>query len=200
MNKLPRLVICALTLLLVGCTPEISLNPLFDESKKESILFENLAGEWKVQPTQNSGESDANTRWVFKRSEDGKGYDLSTFSINENGNYLSNVHILKLNDYLFVDMAPNQENPYKNESKPFPTISGHIIGRIWVDENSVRIHVLDEAWVIKRIKAGTLGLDSTETPDGTILTATTEQLRKFAVDHADDKEAFSLNYDLIKVR
>ncbi len=198
--KIPfRLLMCALSLFLVGCTPEISLNPLFDESKKESILFENLVGEWKVQPTQNTGESDANTRWAFRRSEDGKGYTLSTFSISENGSYRSNVHILKLNDYLFMDLGPGERDS-SEFGTPFPTISGHVIGRIWLDENSVRIHILDEAWVVKQIKAGTLGLASTETPQGTVLIATTEQLRKFAVEHAEDKEAFSLNYDLIKIR
>ena len=190
----------ALACLLAGCAPVISLNPLFDESKKESIFFESLVGEWKVQPRSNSSQSDAQGRWIFRRTEDGKGYDVSSFEIDKEGSFRSIVHVLKLGDFLFIDVGPTEQDSDKTPNVPYPMVTGHAIGRIWVERDSLRIQLLDEAWVSKQVKAGTFELAHADVEERTILTATTEQLRKFALEHAEDKDAFSVNYDLTKVK
>ena len=51
----------------------------------------------------------------------------------------------------------------------------------------------------KQIKAEKFSLPHANAAEGTILTATSEQLRQFVLKHAGDTEAFSLKFELTKV-
>jgi hypothetical protein len=87
----------------------------------------------------------------------------------------------------------------KNPSFPYPAIAGHVIGRVYLEKDKMRIDFLSDQWVSGQAKAGKLTLSSirigVETvfsiPDRLVLSAATEDLRKFALQHAEDKEAFS---------
>jgi len=58
----------------------------------------------------------------------------------------------------------------------------------------MRIDFLNDKWVSDQAKAGKLALVTVKTPNLVILAASTEELRKFALEHADDKGAFSENF------
>ena len=55
----------------------------------------------------------------------------------------------------------------------------------------MRIAFLSDEWIKDHAKEGNLTLPNIAGPDGILLTAKTEELRKFAIEHAEDTEAFS---------
>ena len=153
----------------------------------------------KIIPKQEKDVDNPNGRWIFQRDQKGSGYTLKTFDISKDGSVASVAHIIKLGDFLFLDVEPADVNSDEVALTPYPIIPAHAIARIWIDEHGARIHFLDNTWLEKQIKAGKLEIPYAAAPAGTVLTATTEQLRKFALQHAEDKEAFSLNFDMVKV-
>jgi hypothetical protein len=62
----------------------------------------------------------------------------------------------------------------------------------------MQIHFLDEEWVKKQAEAGTFSLPHLNVDGDQIITAQTDDLRKLIEAHADDKEALSVNYDLVR--
>ncbi len=55
----------------------------------------------------------------------------------------------------------------------------------------MRIDFLSDDWVKNQQKAGKLSLPHVVGPEGILLTAPSEELGKFAIEHSEDKEAFS---------
>jgi len=62
----------------------------------------------------------------------------------------------------------------------------------------VRLDLLDNDWVDKQIKVGKLGPAHLDTPNGQVIVAPTEELRKFALEHVNDEKAFSFTEHLVK--
>jgi len=56
---------------------------LLDSSKKEAIFFSGLVGEWRVQTKKDSDED--HSRWIFRRSDDSSGYQVTTFDTERHG-------------------------------------------------------------------------------------------------------------------
>jgi hypothetical protein len=139
-----------------------------------------------VQAKKDSDEDHA--RRNFRRSDDGTGYEVTAFDTEKHGSLRSTFHIVKLGDAFFVDIV-GPEAPAGAENAPFPTIPAHAIGRIWVDEGAVRWRLRDEAGVNKQVKAKNFQLAYADLSLGLVLTAPTDELRKFVTLHADDKEA-----------
>jgi len=65
------------------------------------------------------------------------------------------------------------------------------VGRVYLEKDTMHIDFLSDKWVSDRAKAGKLGLPCVLIGNRIVLSATTEDLRKFAMQHAEDKEAFS---------
>ena len=55
----------------------------------------------------------------------------------------------------------------------------------------MRIDFLSDQWTKDQAKAGKLPVTSVTGPQGQVVSATTDELRKFALAHAEDTEAFS---------
>ena len=77
-------------------------------------------------------------------------------------------------------------------------ISTHMMGRIWLTKDSLEIHFLKDDWVKAQVKAGAFPLANVDVEGSPILTAKTDDLRKFMQAHADDQEALSENYSLVR--
>ena len=75
-----------------------------------------------------------------------------------------------------------------------------MLGRIWLEDNALRIHFLSDAWVKKQVKAGKFPLAHLDMNGGQLLTAGTDDLRKFMQAHADDNEALSENFECARVK
>jgi hypothetical protein len=72
------------------------------------------------------------------------------------------------------------------------------MGRLWLEKNSLEIHLLKDDWVKDQIRAGSMPLSHLGENGDLILTASTDELRKFMQEHAEDKEALSENFKLVR--
>jgi hypothetical protein len=203
MGKPLRLALVVVTsLLLVGCSPVKCLFPLFTDT--DQLFDPNLIGEWRVAPEQNQGDKVSTTRqnerWIFQKTLDHPSYDCSQIELGKHGAVLSTAQLVKLGDTLFVDFSPGPAFPEGPQDTSYPRVDAHAIGRIWAGKDEIKIRFLDAKWAWKQIHAGNFPLTYVDAPTDLVVTATTDQLRKFASDHADDKEAFSVEFRLIRMK
>lgn len=180
--------------LAAGCGPADSLFSLY--TAEDKTFDPALLGAWKPQhPTEDSNEK--NTRWVFKR-KDANVYAFCWTAVNQEGCMRANARLVKLGDALFVDFegaTDDEDLPPKTTSSPFPIVPTHMFGRIWIEKDTLRIHLLQEDWIKKQIKAGTFKLPYLEVNGSILLSAKTEDLRQFAQQHAEDQDAFSEKFE-----
>jgi hypothetical protein len=185
-------------LLIAGCEPINSLFALYTNDDK--VFEENLIGEWKeVSEPGNSVQEDL--RWVFYRDGDSFAYKTSLISLEKKGGFLSKGRLVQLGNFQFIDFEADETSVDSGDAAvPFPFLVSHMFGRIWIEKNTVRIHFLNDDWVKEQLKNGKLDLAHAGPPDNPVLNATTEELRKFSLERAEDKEAFSENYRLERVK
>jgi hypothetical protein len=192
-------VVLCLALLLNGCAPACSIFALY---KADDKAFEkDLIGTWKLVVTNpDDSDSNKNSRWIFQQSTENS-YDFKWGVVGTKGGFLAKVRLVRIGTLLFIDVEGNtddeaidaRENPVS-----FPTIPVHMFGRIWLEKNKLEIHFLNDDWVKAQAKAGTLPLSYLDADGNPLLTAKTDDLRKFMQDHADDEAALSENYSLVR--
>lgn len=192
----------ALALLFSSCVPVMSLLPYYTDSDK---LFDgNLVGEWRVVPdrsqTDEGSASDENQRWIFQKTKDQTTYDAWQMELGKSVLGRSTATLVKLGDALFLDLGPGDDASDGPHDLRYPTVDAHLIARVWIEKNEVKMRFLDVEWVLDQVHAGKFPLARVETPNGLILTASTEELRKFLSVHADDKEAFAVETHLVRVQ
>jgi hypothetical protein len=176
---------------------------LFPLATDADQLFDpNLIGEWRVAYDQKDQTSSTtqNERWIFQKTLDHQSYDCSQIELGKHGAVLSTATLVKLGDTQFVDFESGPAFPEGPQDVSYPMIYAHAIGRIWVDKDEIKIRFLDVKWAYKQIHAGNFPLAYVEIPTDLVITANTEQLRKFASAHADDKEAFSDEHRLVRMK
>ncbi len=111
---------------------------------------------------------------------------------DENGEKLISAgRLVRLEGYLFFDLGSPDLEPRKNATIPYPTIQSHVFGRVHLEKDKMHIDFLKAKWVSDQAKAGKLTLASVTTSNGIALSANTQDLRKFVLEHAEDQDAFS---------
>jgi hypothetical protein len=189
----------ALVLLLAGCGPASSLFPLFITGDKE--FDERLLGEWRMQAEASFKHGEKSGRMVFRKSADGTEYEVTLFDSDEKGmNLALTARLVRLGNFSFIDFGTADADKRKFREIPFPAIESHSFGRINLEKGSVRFDFLSDDWVKEQGKAGKVALATVQTPNGLVISATTEELRKFALEHAEDTEAFSEPYSLSRTK
>ena len=91
---------------------------------------------------------------------------------------------------MFIDLGSPDLEPRKNATIPYPTIQSHVFGRVRLEKDKMHIDFLNDRWVSDRAKAGKLTLASVTISNGIALSANTDELRKFALEHAEDRTHF----------
>jgi hypothetical protein len=199
MKRTPLLLAAAaLASILAGCGPINSLQPLY--TKEDKVFEETLLGEWRPKSPEN--DEDKKARWTFEKSGNEYFYTLCMTTIEKKGCLRAQARLVRLGGALFVDFEGDtrDDDASKITNMPFPIISTHMIGRIWIEKDAFRIRMFEDDWINKHIKEGKFALAYTTTDGGTVLTAKTEDLRKFAQDHADDEVAFSGSFELVRAK
>jgi len=189
----------SLTLLLNGCGP---VNSLFSLYQADDPAFEeSLIGTWQPVITE-SNEDDKDTRWTLEHPSDDKFYAFTWGSVKGKGGLTAKTRLVKLSDNLFIDFEGDMNRAENLQGKelvlPFPAISTHMIGRIWLGKDSLRIRLLSQDWVDTQIKAGTFSLSRENVDGSAVLTAKAADLRKFMQEHADDHVALSEEFELVR--
>lgn len=178
-TSLPTLRLIIALLLAGACVP--SLHPLYTDA--DLFLDRRLIGRWV-------GVEDSRTppTWRFERSGD-DGYTLTHTAEGKTARF--NAHLVRLRDYVFLDIQPRQEPGKLNEVLEAHLVGAHTFSRIWVEDNQVRMASLDEDW-LKRMLREKKFLLSHEIIDGRmLLTASTPTLQRFAIRYAEDTLAFA---------
>jgi hypothetical protein len=145
-----------------------------------------------------SGSSQAET-WTFSKRND-KSYLL--IHVDEKGRPAAfDVHIIKLDENYFMDFyptdMPNGNVFYSglrlNEFNSFQAIhliAVHTFAKMELKDGLLTIRMFDPDFLQKLLERKQIRIKHEETEDGYILTASPEELQKFASKYAHVKEAF----------
>ncbi|PYU12162.1 MAG: hypothetical protein DMG37_14215 [Acidobacteria bacterium] len=182
---------------LSGCAPENSLFPLY--TGEESMFNERLVGAWRMQKSPDQKSSD-DSYWIFSQGKEKNTYLLRGVDAKKSsGDLTLTAHLLRLGAYTFIDFATPEDSEELNvHISMLPYIPSHVFGRMRIEKTYVRVDLLDDEWVKKQIQAGKLNLAHVEGPSETVLTAPTDELRKFALEHAEDEKAFAFTEYFVK--
>jgi hypothetical protein len=164
----------SLLLVVCGCGPELTLNPLYEE--KDLVFDDALLGTW-ITSEATDGTMTEGLAFSFKKSG-ANGYEVVFPCTDEGGKCKSEVHLVRLGKFLFLDaFAPESDSTGEDQNKvpmPFPRIGVHILGRIWIGKDMVFMTLLGDDGVKDLVKKKKLTNGYATTRDGIILTGTTE--------------------------
>jgi hypothetical protein len=180
--------IAALVCVLVGCEPQKSLFPLATDEDK--VFESQLLGEWKIWTGTELKSDEKPGLITFSKDNAPYIYDVKIPNFGDDGSttLTSRAKLVRLGNLLFVDFeAPDLD---RLPRFPYPAVESHVFGKLSLEKDKARIDFLSDVWVQDNIKAGKLPLSFVPL-QGPLLSASTADLRKFAMDHADDSKAFS---------
>jgi len=184
----------AFAVLLVGCEPQISLFPLFTQDDK--VFDKQLLGEWQIWSGTELKPGDTPGSIIFSASKEAYTYDVRIPNFDEDHRTLSSeARLVKLGNYVFVDFGTPDVD--KLPQIPYPAVEGHAFGRLTLEGDKGRIDLLNDEWVKDSTKAGKMSL-AFQDASRVVLSAGTSDLRKFALEHAEDHGAFSQTYTLAR--
>jgi hypothetical protein len=179
-----------------GCVR--SLYPLFTE--KDYIFVARLAGTWP----DKSGDT-----WIFSKQAD-KSYRLQYYQHEFGGGIFKegtpgdtgtfDAHLGRLGKNLFLDVFPEQGSTDSHTGKIFGNIKNdfynwhflpmHSIMKVWFENDSLRLSLLDNGWLKKMIDNKSVRISHERLDDQIILTASTEELQQLVTKYGDDERAF----------
>ena len=181
MNKIQHIIVVAMTISMMGC-PTRSLFPLFTE--KDLVFDQALVGTW-------DGTEDGET-YAFQRSGE-KGYAVVLRDKSgDTRNY--NVQLGRLGTFLFTDTSPSKGGGDHH------FISAHLISRIALEGDTLRMSLLESDWLRDMIDAKKLSIAHVRRGGEIILTATTEELQSLVLRFAEDDKAFPNPAVLVRMK
>lgn len=175
--------------LLAGCAPQDSLFPLFLES--DAVFDPQILGTWTVQAGSGLKGDEDKRQALFAKGERERTYEVTIPNLDQGTAFISHARLVKLGNYLFIDLGSPDLEHSKANFIGYPAVTSHVFGRVFLNGDSMRIAFLSDQWIKDHAKEGNLTLPSITGPDGILLTAKTEELREFAIEHAEDTEVFS---------
>lgn len=172
---------------LQGCIVK-SVHPFYKES--DVVYQKDLEGSWVDQ--------DKNGWQIHKNPYKSNSYELH---YSKNGREISLLgHLFKLNDNLYIDLIPTEDNSEDIPVFDLHIVPTHSIARVaTLNDHQVSIKWFNEEWLRKmfvenRIKIShELVMDENpQSPDDGfyLLTASTDELQKFVSKYGDDPQAY----------
>lgn len=191
-----------LALILAGCGPVMSLFPLYKDA--DFVTEDSVIGQWSEQDfSERSDKNPLEQReccWKIEKGGNGS-YNISIPMGKGNPHHTRvAIRFLKLDGKFFVDAEPPDIDLDKDKSTDmlFPVVGAHIFGRIWIEKDEIKMKLLDQDWLRDAILGKRIHLDYVYTKGALLLAANTDDLQRFAIQFADDKDAFGDGYDLIR--
>jgi len=223
------LLLLAGLLLLTGCVPVDSLNPLYTD--KDLAFDKSLLGSWVGADKGEEGGLE-----ILAREKDGKKSYLLVMTdkdkdLNVFKKTVYHAWLVKLDEHLFLDVVQQSFEPQSatyflqvKSGKSGPTIQpalvkigeaaylefqnaapdgkvgarvrrAHWIMKVAKKEKTLQLDWADDEAFGKAVQAGTVKLPSTLLGEGknkdVVITASTQELQKFVVEHAEDKTFFN---------
>jgi Flp pilus assembly protein TadD len=184
------LAICSL-LLLGGCgSPAVSLHPLYLDKEKPATET-GIEGTWLAE---DNSAVDA-IGWNIRVDSSGC-YQAESEQKNSEANKQKETEIYKiclvrLQEKLFFDEEFISKNigaaVINANDLGQTTVRGHNVGRLWLEKDMLRVAQITSKWVEQNMPEGQRAMQDKTA----IITASTDDLRKFLSEHAEDSSAWS---------
>ena len=156
---------------MTGCAPAVAIHPLYTSR--------NLVSDLPLEGTWASSDGEV---WQVKKSEDGYEVDSA-----QGSKYT--VHLLRLNEYEFVDVA--------SKSDPEVGVAGHLFAKIRMEGDELYVSPIDETWLKHMVEVGQAPQSTMGEGQQIVLTAPTSELQKFVLLHAADPDAWEDDNDAL---
>jgi len=156
---------------MTGCAPAVAIHPLYTSR--------NLVSDLPLEGTWASSDGEV---WQVKKSEDGYEVDSA-----QGSKYT--VHLLRLNEYEFVDVA--------SKSDPEVGVAGHLFAKIRMEGDELYVSPIDETWLKHMVEVGQAPQSTMGENQQIVLTAPTSELQKFVLLHAADPDAWEDDNDAL---
>lgn len=176
--------------ILQGCIP--SLYPIYTADKLVEIKA--LTGTWAVSNDNKAAGKQTET-WQFKKAG-GKSYHL--VHRDEQGYQAAfEVHVIKLGNHFFMDFFPMNLKEagieivdQMNSMQSYHLLPVHTFAKLEVNEGALSVKMFDPDFLKDLLERQQIRIKHEEPETGYILTASPEELQKFAQKYAEVKQAF----------
>ena len=188
-----------------GCSPAVSVRPLYtDADLKKPILEPRIEGEWISPDLDKAGtDEELSLKWkIDPPKRPGLSYSVEVRTAKsdpQEGEEVTsyNVRLVPIADKLFFD-ADFDEQKYEQHKIGRDAILGmapaHLIGRVWVQQDFLRIALFDSDWVKDNSPESFREMVSASDTDIAVFTGSTAELRKFVLQNANNEKALSYPY------
>lgn len=182
----------ALLISLASCVPQMALRPWYDE--KDLVLEPGFAGTWNS--VDDKGKVDDRAVFTIAQNLE-KGYTISLEDSSQAGVRCAwEARLFRVNGQLFID-ATQLTTKFNGDYVAELYIPGHMVGTVKLSADAVSLRFLDDEWMTKAVKANGKLIKNEMVDDAPVLTASTAELRAFALAHAGDEKAFSAKFDFL---
>lgn len=169
-------VVAAAAAVLTGCAPAVSIHPMY--TAQDLAADAALEGKW--------ADDDSGEVWQIAKAGANlaDGYDVTVFHPGDSPSTESfNIHVLRLQG-----MEPGMEFADAiSKGDPGLGIVGHVIVKIQVQGDELRVALMNDAWLKTMVEARLAPPSVTDQESGRIiLTASTAALQQFLTQHAAD--------------
>ena len=205
-----RIGLCVFSLCVVtclcGCTPVVSVHPLYTEAEEEKPYLEpRLEGEWIMAAMDDTDDSDEPGRpcrvSVGRRTDGDFPYSVEFRCPGSPGREEQEQHKYDLQlvsmggalffDARFVEFAEKEKQLRMSDVAGHGVAPAHLLGQVWVEQNFVRFAPLQSDWAEKNWPAGFLVRSRAAKYDTVdILTTPTPELRDLFSRNAGSPDAF----------
>jgi hypothetical protein len=183
--------------ILGGCIPVISLHPLY--TKEDVVFDEKLVGTWVDDPKSPK------TTWEFSREQaKEKTYKL-VYSDDEGKKGSFVVHLVKLENRLFLDVFPDQFPSEQQDWQDmklaynfFFFLPAHTFIKIDYIEPQLKMRLTAEDEIKELFKEDPNVIEYESADGKVVLTASTEDLQAFVIEYAYDIRVFPTRVTLTR--
>jgi len=205
MRIISAIFVLALAVALSGCDPAVSIRPLYTEADlKKPVAEPRIEGDW-VSPDLDKPVIDEApwSKWkIAPPKQPGEPYGAYSVDVRPgkpdpgkgDGVVSYEVRLVAIGDKLFFDaeFTVQEEGQVSTREDDLATglVGSHVIGRVWIGSDYLRIAFLDSKWVQEHSPANFQ--ESKGQYSVAIITASTQDVRDFLLRNSDDEEAMAL--------
>ena len=176
--------------LLTSCYTS-ALHPLYGDA--DSVFEPGLLGAWNTP-------ADDTDRTVLT-FEKGQGNSYRAILVgpdcDSSADCIFEVHLVRLNARLFLDAVQTRLRVKGQEVDTGIVIPSHVIGRLSLAGDTLRLDLLSDSWLKDSLKSGKSAIPFEVVDDDVVLTASTPELQKFVSAHATDNAVFPIDSDVL---
>jgi len=188
--------------LLAACNPAVSLRPLYqDEDLKHPTKDARIVGEWISPDLDNShGEVPVAQKWKVTENSSGA-YDVEILlgadrepAEQETTHYAA--RLVPIEGKLFFDGEFEKEEgsaaSVRSEQLPLGVLPTHVIGRVFIEPDFLVVVLPSSSWVRDNTpEAFREFKDLDKYSEVSVISASTQDLRHFMVQQAENQECFA---------